>query len=284
MHSLLARLSEKGWAVLTPGPPGVREAMAAATKFFASSAEAKESAKVSSKLGYKRHAQKERFQHRRGAAGPFGAQAAAAEAELSELAALIVRGALLEEDAAELCAGGASVLNFYRYFNDGTDAPENCVEHTDPGVLTLLGRGTSPGLQLDDNGRASATPRCTGAAPFAAGGGRPAAGPRWVLVEPLMQRGDLVVLVGESLARATGGLLPACAHRVVGGAEERLNLAYELRPRRGVYEAMAVAPVSFCRRVGSPHTAHRGSLNPRSNLTGGVRGALGWGARMGRGR
>lgn len=175
-----------------------------------------------------------------------------------------------------------SVLNFYHYFNaPGTEAdallPENCVEHTDPGLLTVLARGTQPGLELELRDGNTATPCCSRNIPYhtpgsaaapdlpaaakgavlagssgGGGGGDDEAASseeadgdgterQWLLLEPIMEANQVVVLVGETLARATGGKHPAGLHRVIrppGVNTPRFNMAFELRPLVGVFHSL----------------------------------------------
>ena len=149
-----------------------------------------------------------------------------------------------------------SVLNVYHYNNtpggDAANVAANCPEHTDPGLITVLACGTADGLQVA-TGRSHDTACCTGTDPYhnvqapredqgsSAGeavedGGSEVA---WVTMEPLMQPHQVLVLVGESLRRLTGGVLPACLHRVVHHEEgaARLNAIFELRPSVPIFEA-----------------------------------------------
>ena len=124
---------------------------------------------------------------------------------------------------------------------------ENCREHTDPGLVTVLGRGTANGLEVDATGSAGRAPCCSGTRPFdgggeaetetAAGGAGTTPGAiQWLLTEPRMGPDDCIILLAESTARATGGRVPAAVHRVVETDEERLNVAFELRPSVPVFE------------------------------------------------
>ena len=173
--------------------------------------------------------------------------------------------------------------------------------HTDPGLLTVLARGTAPGLELELRDVSTAMPCCSrnssykdviaaetantngGAGSTAAvpaggvgsnmpislphGAPQPEAqqeriadadadadedeeagatkgkgrGRQWLLLEPVMKPNQVVVLVGETLARATGGQHPAGLHRVVrpkGLNTPRFNMAYELRPFKGVFHSL----------------------------------------------
>ena len=176
----------------------------------------------------------------------------------------------------------------------------NCNEHTDPGFITVLGRGTARGLQMRHARKHG--PRCTGDAAFhgaaeaaaaagmapgvplepalepalppfgplatgaaatatetpatgtdptALGAPEPAAAEAaaeandsWVFVEPLMAANQVCVLVGESLYRGSGGVLPACLHRVVDcpTGEPRQNLIFELRPHTAVFGPLVPDP------------------------------------------
>lgn len=165
----------------------------------------------------------------------------------------------------------------------------NSARHTDPGLLTVLARGTAPGLEMELRDVATATPCCSrnssyedvvtatatvtnavsdatataidavsdavsddGATAAAAGSlagveaeaeaaiEEKARTREWLLLEPIMKPNQVVVLVGETLARATGGKHPAGLHRVVrpkGLNRPRFNMAYELRPAVGVFRS-----------------------------------------------
>eukprot|EP00039_Didymoeca_costata_P003347 m.67055 g.67055 ORF g.67055 m.67055 type:complete len:172 (-) comp11855_c0_seq1:279-794(-) len=149
-----------------------------------------------------------------------------------------------------------SVLNYYHYFNKKSDTDstqeinngvkgseekliENCVAHTDPGLLTVLCRGTTPGLEVLERSAEEAKPCCEGASAFhetdPLGDGKDGmevVGDKreWTVLEPIMKDNQVVVLVGETLSRVTNGAYPACLHRVSEGDTTRINIAYELRP------------------------------------------------------
>lgn len=159
--------------------------------------------------------------------------------------------AVLEECVAESpTAASTSVLNVYNYFNrgdsgkseanDGQPISANCPAHTDPGLVTVLARGTADGLQIA-TGRTSDAACCSGTAAYHVDGvdGESVAPDdvEWVTMEPLMRADQVGVLVGESLRRLTGGALPACLHRVVSNGShcERSNVIYELRPAGNVF-------------------------------------------------
>lgn len=131
-----------------------------------------------------------------------------------------------------------SVLNFYKYFNDEACEEEPCREHADPGLLTVLCRSTNPALQLRlpvARGRSGAYEDV------------------WRNVEPAMDAAALngqgrvgqdcvlLVIVGETLERLSGGRLAACQHRVAKVVGPRLNLAYEMRPRQNVWHPWPAA-------------------------------------------
>ena len=74
---------------------------------------------------------------------------------------------------AAKAAKAAEVLNLYHYFNSCEEEP--CRSHADPGLVTVLGRSTLPGLQ-------AVLPVKPGGAP-----GRPAVyEDHWCDLEPLM--------------------------------------------------------------------------------------------------
>ena len=131
--------------------------------------------------------------------------------------------------SSEELGKGKSVLNLYHYFNSCEEEP--CRSHADPGLVTVLGRSTLPGLQ-------AVLPVKPGGAP-----GRPAVyEDHWCDLEPLMDElgqgkephVPFLVLVGESLERLSGGWHPSCVHRVKHSevpGRSRFNMAFELRPR-----------------------------------------------------
>lgn len=139
---------------------------------------------------------------------------------------------------------GKSVLNLYHYFNDDECDEEPCREHADPGLLTLLCRSTNAALQVRIPQRDSNTSvESRGYEPV------------WRDVEAAMDLAAthemkevaeqpglvLLVIVGETLERLTQGRLSACQHRVVKVAGDRLNLAYEMRPRVNVWHPWEAA-------------------------------------------
>lgn len=173
--------------------------------------------------------------------------------------ATLLQGTGLDVDAVlEACAAespsspSVSVLNIYKYFNGdgghGEPDARNCPEHTDPGFVSVLAKGTADGLQIA-TGRPYDVACCTGLTAFhGADGADPSieVGPaaeslEWVTIEPMMQPNQVVVLVGESLRRLTGGALPACLHRVVQNEarQERMNAIYELRPSVNIFQDWA---------------------------------------------
>jgi isopenicillin N synthase-like dioxygenase len=73
-----------------------------------------------------------------------------------------------------------SVFNIYRYFNTPeTIAATNCIEHIDPGFITVLARSPVVGLEVYE------------------------APDRWTRIEEFMEHDELVVIVGETLERMT---------------------------------------------------------------------------------
>jgi len=131
----------------------------------------------------------------------------------------------------------------------------NCNEHTDPGLITVLGRGTAKGLQMSHTRRHG--PRCTGDLAYddasdGAAVDEPVGDAQWVFAEPMMACNQVCVLVGESLYRGSGGVLPACLHRVVNcPGEPRQNLIFELRPHTAIFGSLVTDPA-----VGSTAAAH----------------------------
>jgi isopenicillin N synthase-like dioxygenase len=82
---------------------------------------------------------------------------------------------------------------------------QNCAEHTDPGLLTVLARGTAPGLEVEIRDANTATPCCSRAAPFH---------PDIVDVNTIQTGAD----AGGGAGAAGGGGTPSV--NVVGGGEE----------------------------------------------------------------
>jgi isopenicillin N synthase-like dioxygenase len=146
----------------------------------------------------------------------------------------------------------------------------NCPVHTDPGLVSVLARASAKGLEVAV-GRQKVTACCAGTNGFHSvatdghvsttsttcdmgerdggggsgdeGGGGSAKGEEndgaeWVCGESLYNDNQVMVIVGESLCRLTGFLLPACVHRVVHNEDgrDRINAIYELRPSVHIYE------------------------------------------------
>lgn len=136
-----------------------------------------------------------------------------------------------QEERGEGAGKGKSVLNLYHYFNNEQCADEPCREHADPGFLTVLCRSSNAALQ-------ARLPRRAGGAP-----GIPAEyEDEWVDLEPQMDAGGaadgevtLLIAVGETLERLSGGTFASCRHRVARVEGLRFNMAYELRPRLNVW-------------------------------------------------
>lgn len=131
----------------------------------------------------------------------------------------------------------------------------------------MLGRGTAPGLEVVPREAGKAEACCTGTQSYQDGEPGDEADPSgavsasngtfnattpsqpWVLLEPLMAENEVVVLIGESLGRLTGGAFPPCLHRVVDNVLQRarINIAFELRPAKAVYsvwETMQPTPTN----------------------------------------
>ena len=106
-------------------------------------------------------------------------------------------------DAAELSSSSIR-LNYY-----GAGAAAGCPAHTDVGVLTAIYNASgASGLQLLD--------RATG---------------EWIDVEVEERRASIVLVVGDTLERWSGGMVRALPHRVVTAAaapRARLSLSFHL--------------------------------------------------------
>ena len=151
----------------------------------------------------------------------------------------------LEDDGAGAAGKGKSVLNLYHYFNEETCLEEPCRQHADPGLVTVLCRSSTTGLEVR-------LPLKPGGAP----GIHATYQEEWQDVEEVMDqcaqdagatgRGVegsevfcFLVIVGETLERLSAGRHPACLHRVARprrtAAQPRFNMAFELRPRCNVW-------------------------------------------------
>lgn len=106
-----------------------------------------------------------------------------------------------------------SILNIYNYFNELNNTEENCVKHVDPGLLTVLTKGSKKGLEVFDSDKND-----------------------WYLIENVMKENQLIVIIGESLELLSNRRMHGLLHRV-GHFEEgsRLNIAFELRPRKHIF-------------------------------------------------
>jgi len=139
-------------------------------------------------------------------------------------------------------AGGGrakSVLNLYHYFNVADCEEEPCRAHADPGLVTVLCRSTSPGLQVQLPVRPGGAP---GLHATYEGIWRDA---ELAMDEAAAPTGSgaagcmLLMAVGETLERLSGCAVPPCRHRVARTLGPRFNMAYEMRPRVNVWHPWA---------------------------------------------
>jgi hypothetical protein len=73
-----------------------------------------------------------------------------------------------------------SVFNVYRYFNTPeTMSACNCIEHIDPGFMTVLARSPVVGLEVFESPD------------------------RWTRIEEFMEHDELLVIVGDTIERMT---------------------------------------------------------------------------------
>eukprot|EP01121_Diplochlamys_sp_Union-15-3_P000174 TRINITY_DN10161_c0_g1_i1.p1 TRINITY_DN10161_c0_g1~~TRINITY_DN10161_c0_g1_i1.p1 ORF type:complete len:179 (+),score=17.98 TRINITY_DN10161_c0_g1_i1:137-673(+) len=107
-----------------------------------------------------------------------------------------------------------SVFNVYHYFNTA-DAKElvNCRQHVDPGLITVLGRGTMNGLEIRDSFLSD----------------------DWISIEKYMTDNEVVVIAGETLNLVSGGRIKGGLHWVNKSEKERLNLTFEMRTAFPIY-------------------------------------------------
>jgi hypothetical protein len=114
---------------------------------------------------------------------------------------------------------GASVLSLVEYeaADDASGPACGAPAHVDGGLLTLVA-STDEGLEVRDQQDATC----------------------WVPVE--LQRGEVAVLLGATLAAATGDALKPCVHRVKAQPTGRLSLELRLRGAPGaMLPSMTVA-------------------------------------------
>jgi len=88
----------------------------------------------------------------------------------------------------------------------------NCVEHVDPGFITVLTKANEPGLELFNTSSDS-----------------------WIQMESVMEDNQVVVLIGETLNRLSNGRYKGVLHRVGKSSASRYNMALELRPKVPIY-------------------------------------------------
>lgn len=117
---------------------------------------------------------------------------------------------MLDDDSLAINEVSTSFMHLFNYQPVATAAcrKDVCVPHTDSGLVTIIPRATSPGLQVLD--------WSTGA---------------WVSTEtmPDSERNVCTVLLGETMARLTCHFLQATVHRVVSSDSVRLSVPFQLR-------------------------------------------------------
>jgi len=147
-----------------------------------------------------------------------------------EHVALLVLGVILESmeiDMNKLMAAygdqdplpegkvSTSVFNIYHYYNTlEVKDTINCRQHIDPGLITVLSRGTISGLQISDPSYPQA---------------------EWIVIENYIAPNEVVVIAGETLKLVTGGRVKGCRHWVGKNTRSRVNMAFEMRPSYPIY-------------------------------------------------
>lgn len=63
----------------------------------------------------------------------------------------------------------------------------------------------------------------------------------WINFEQFMEETDVVVILGETLQRLSGGKARGTLHRVSEGKQSRYNLIFEIRPLIPIYHSWDVA-------------------------------------------
>ncbi|KAL1521463.1 hypothetical protein AB1Y20_021125 [Prymnesium parvum] len=117
-------------------------------------------------------------------------------------------------DAAESERGFVeSMLRVYQYSRDFQLRPDD--GHHDVGLLTIIPRSTSPGLQIQPEKDARGSWRA-----------------EWLDVERWMADDEAILFGGMTLARLTG--IPALFHRVDVGGRVRISAPFFQRPSPGI--------------------------------------------------
>eukprot|EP01120_Amphizonella_sp_Union-15-10_P012334 TRINITY_DN5456_c0_g1_i2.p1 TRINITY_DN5456_c0_g1~~TRINITY_DN5456_c0_g1_i2.p1 ORF type:complete len:257 (+),score=45.24 TRINITY_DN5456_c0_g1_i2:98-868(+) len=210
----------------------VADAFEVSKKFFSSPLP--QNLKQAAKLGYKKNLPKERFQVRRTVRDDHF------PTSLPEFKTLLLGVYdLFERIANELLKSillfmginhselmsvygdpnppklSSSVLNVFNYFNSSDiEKTVNCREHIDPGLITVLGKGTVGGLLVRDPTRSDVT---------------------WISVEDLMEPSDVIILTGQTLNFLTGGKVEGNLHWVGKNTSSRVNITFELRLAYPIY-------------------------------------------------
>ena len=121
---------------------------------------------------------------------------------------------MLDEDPLACNEVSTSFMHLFDYLpcteegGGGEAVKDACTPHTDSGMVTIIPRATSPGLQVMD---------------WSTG--------QWVATETTEEENVCTVLVGETLARLTCCHLQASVHRVVAPppGKVRLSMPFQLR-------------------------------------------------------
>lgn len=99
-----------------------------------------------------------------------------------------------------------SLLRLFQYSNTPTEDCVSALAHEDIGMISIIPRSTEPALEIFDHKLLD-----------------------WVKVEQLLKPHQALVLVGETLAKASLGKYQAALHQVVWTAPFRCSLVYHMR-------------------------------------------------------
>lgn len=112
---------------------------------------------------------------------------------------------MLDDDTLAINEISTSFMHLFNY-QPVAACKDVCVPHTDSGLVTIIPRATSPGLEVLD---------------WSTGD--------WVSTETMPERNVCTVLLGETMARLTCHFLQATVHRVVSSDSVRLSVPFQLR-------------------------------------------------------
>jgi len=213
----------------------VSEAFGVCQTYFNGDDKCKKEYRVSSKVGYKKTKPKERYQFRRSGKNylmptnpPNFKEAMFAVYYFFEEIALLCLEEICKSanvpfrelmdkygdpSPMPMDAFSTSVFNVYHYFNTESSADScNCIPHVDPGLVTVLAKATTPGLELQH--------------PITE---------TWTIIENYIQDNHIILLPGETLQRLTDNQFKGNLHRVGKASRDRINLTYEMRPKHPIY-------------------------------------------------